>query len=108
MGTTISVNLNEAATMRLAFSQARAGRRVAARCVAPSRANRHRGACVRSVSVGSMRFDAHGGVNRIRFQGRLSRRHTLRPGRYELTITATDDAGSRSRARVLAFTVLAG
>ena len=55
-----------------------------------------------------MSFNAHGGVNRIRFQGRLSRRHTLRPGRYKLTVTATDEAGSRSRARVLAFTVLAG
>jgi hypothetical protein len=107
LGTTISVNLNEAAKMRLAFSQARAGRRVGRRCVAPSRANRHRRACVRTVSVGSMSFNAHGGVNRIRFQGRLSRRHTLRPGRYKLTITATDEAGSRSRARVLAFTVLA-
>jgi len=58
--------------------------------------------------VGSLTFTDHGGINRVRFQGRLSRRHTLRPGRYELTITATDQAGSRSRARALAFTVLAG
>jgi len=108
VGTTISLNLNEAARMRLAFSQARPGRRVAGRCVAPSRANRHRGACVRTVSVGSLSFKAHGGINRIRFQGQLSRHHTLRPERYELTITTTDDADSRSRARVLAFTVLAG
>jgi hypothetical protein len=107
IGTTIRVNLNEAATLRLAFSHARTGRRVGRRCVAPSRANRHRRACVRTVSAGSMSFHAHAGINRIRFQGRLSRRNALRPGRYKLAITATDGAGSRSRPRVLAFTVLA-
>jgi hypothetical protein len=107
VGTTIRANLNEAATLRLAFSQARTGRRVGRRCVAPSRANRHRRACVRTVSAGSMSFNAHAGTNRIRFQGRLSRPHALRPGRYKLTITATDTAGSRSRPRVLAFTVRA-
>ena len=54
-----------------------------------------------------MSVNAHNGINRISFQGQLSRRHALRPGRYRLTITATGGAGSRSRARVLAFTVLA-
>jgi hypothetical protein len=106
-GTTIRVNLNEAATVRLAFAQTRAGRRVGRRCLAPSRARRHRRACLRTVSAGSLSFKAHGGINRVRFQGRLSRRHALTPGRYRLTITATDEAGSRSRARVLAFTILA-
>jgi hypothetical protein len=42
-------------------------------------------------------FDAHGGQNQIRFQGRVSKARTLAPGRYTLRITARDSAGNGSQ-----------
>jgi hypothetical protein len=51
---------------------------------------------------------AHAGANRLRFQGRLSRRRALSPGTYRLTgvpSTADADAGV---ARRTTFTLLPG
>jgi hypothetical protein len=82
-GATISFKLAAAARARLAFSQSGSGRR-----------------------VGSLTIKAHGGTNRLRFNGRLSRRRSLKPGRYALTITALDPVGNRSCARTVGFTLL--
>jgi hypothetical protein len=49
--------------------------------------------------------NAHAGTNKVRFQGRLSRSKKLKPGRYTLTITATDSAGNRSRPNSTSFTI---
>jgi hypothetical protein len=46
------------------------------------------------------------GANHIRFQGRLSRTRTLKPGRYALTISATNAAGQRGISGSLSFTVV--
>jgi hypothetical protein len=80
---TISFKLSAAARVTLAFSRLRSRRRVASRTI-----------------------EAHAGTNRLRFRGRLSRRRSLKPGRYTLTITALDRAGEKSRPRSLSFTVL--
>ena len=45
------------------------------------------------------------GANRVRFSGRV-RNKPLRPGRYRLTLTATDAAGVSSRPKRLAFEVV--
>jgi uncharacterized delta-60 repeat protein len=45
------------------------------------------------------------GGNRVRFSGRVGRR-TLRPGRYRATLTAVDQAGSRSKASAVRFRIV--
>jgi hypothetical protein len=67
--------------------------------------NRRRKACRRYVAVKpALTFrNQAAGSRRIRFEGRLSRRKTLKPGSYRLTLRARDLAGNRSsplRARV--------
>jgi hypothetical protein len=106
-GMTISFRLSKPGKATLAFSRASGGRKVGRRCVAPTRPNRHNPRCTRQVSVGTFSVNAHAGLNRVPFQGRLSKHRTLRPGRYELRITATDAAGKRSTPRTASFTVLA-
>jgi hypothetical protein len=49
--------------------------------------------------------EAGGGNRRISFQGRLSRHKTLKPGRYSVTITATNASGHAS-AKAMAFTIV--
>ncbi len=101
VGTRIRFSLSEPATVKLAFAAQRAGRRVGRHCRRPSRRLRRRRRCTRFVTA-SPRVTIKGaraGSNSVRFQGRLSRRRRLRPGRYRLTATATDAAGNRSRPK---------
>ena len=81
------------------------GRQINRRCVAPDRSNRTRRRCTRFIKAGSLSFTGHAGLNRIKFDGRLSRTQTLTVGSYRLTVDATDSAGTRSRARTATFTI---
>lgn len=83
--TTIRFTLPEAAHMKLSFAR-RSGRRFR--------------------SAGSIGVRGHAGVNKLRFNGRLTRRKTLRPGRYRLTLRATDRFGNHSAAKKLTFRLL--
>ena len=105
VGTTFSFTLNEQARVSLAFTQRRAGRRVKGRCVAPTKRNRHKRACRRTVPRGTLTFAAHPGVNKVSFQGRTSRTRKLKPGRYTVTVTASNSAG-RSSPKTLSFTIV--
>jgi hypothetical protein len=58
------------------------------------------------VTAGRLTFTAHGGTNRVAFQGRISPVKKLKPGRYTLAITATNSAGARSAPRSLSFTIV--
>ena len=107
VGTTISFKLSEAAKTTLTFAQPTTGRKVGKRCVAVTRANRKKPKCTIPNVRGTLTFNAHAGTNRVRFQGRLSRSKKLKPGRYTLTITATDSAGNRSNAKATSFTIVA-
>ncbi len=101
VATTIRFSLSERATVRLTFAQRRSGRMVGHSCRRATAALAGRPACTRyvrvspSVTIGG----ARAGANRVRFQGRLSRARTLLPGRYRLTVVATDAAGNRSRPK---------
>jgi N-acetylneuraminic acid mutarotase len=106
LGTTFTFTLNEQATVTFTFVQQLPGRRVKGRCAAPSSNNRHRRACKRTATRGSLTFTGHSGPNTVSFQGRLSRSQKLAPGRYALLITATNAAGLRSTTRPLTFTIL--
>jgi len=106
-GTTIRFSVSEASTVKLRFRRAAAGRRVAGRCVKPTRRNRSRRPCTRLVRVrGSVSRPVDAGARRIRFAGRLSARRSLRPGRYQLVLTATDAAGNVSTPDRARFTLL--
>jgi hypothetical protein len=50
-------------------------------------------------------FNAAAGPHKLFFDGRLSRRRTLRPGRYELDVTATAN-GLTSKPQKLLLTLL--
>ncbi|HEV7364119.1 MAG TPA: hypothetical protein VGN71_06965 [Solirubrobacteraceae bacterium] len=108
VGTTISFRLSGAARAALTFSQPKTGRRVRSRCRSLTRANRRNPRCTLPNVRGSLSVAAHAGTNRVRFQGRLSRSRRLRPGRYTLTIRATDSAGNRSGAGSTTFTIVPG
>ncbi len=84
-GTTIRFTISEAATVRLRFRRLAAGRLVGGRCVKPTRLNRSRRRCTRILPVrGSVSLPVTAGARRIRFAGRLSKRRSLKPGRYRL------------------------
>jgi len=102
-GTRITFVLSEAAQVKLHFTRRLPGRRKGHRCVAPKRAKGKR--CTRNISAGTLTISSHTGNNFVRFQGRLSRHKTLKPGRYKLALTAVAN-GKRSKPRTATFTVL--
>jgi len=87
IGTTFSFSLNEPATVTFGFARRVSGHK-------------------RSVAAGRLTFTGHTGTNRVAFQGRISPRKALVPGRYTLAITAINSAGARSAPRSLSFTVV--
>ncbi len=104
-GTTFSFTLNEAAGLRLAFTQPAGGRRVAGRCVAQTRHNLKKHACRRTVTVGVLTLTGSAGSDRVRFEGRLSATKRLKPGHYTLMLSAFAD-GLSSAARTVHFTIV--
>jgi hypothetical protein len=107
VGTTFAFSLNEPATVTLTFTHSVPGRRVAGRCVAPSHGNAHRVRCKRTVTAGSFGVSGKTGLNKLRFQGRLSSTTALKPGSYDVSITARDAHGLKSVSRTLGFTIVA-
>jgi virginiamycin B lyase len=106
-GLTIRYTLSEAARVTLSFERVLRGRKVGRRCVRPTRRNAGRKRCRRHVAVRpALSFpNQAAGRRRIRFEGRLSRRKTLEPGAYRLSLRARDAAGNSS-ARVSAQVVV--
>lgn len=107
VGTTISFRVDEQSTTMLSFSRLLVGRKVGRRCLAATRARRHRRRCTRVVGVRpSLSYTTTAGLHRLRFQGRLTRRTKLSPGRYRVNVTARDSAGNVSQMKSATFTVL--
>ena len=82
-GAKISYTLSEHARVALAFEKKK------------RRARSTKGTLVRTGNAGR---------NSVSFSGRIGRR-ALKPGAYLLTVTATDDAGNRSRPKQAPFTI---
>jgi hypothetical protein len=85
-GTRVRVSLSEAASVRFVVRRRSDGRR-----------------------IGSFVRPAASGQSSVFFSGRLrvrGRALSLAPGRYRLTLVATDPSGNRSAARRLSFRVL--
>jgi len=105
-GTTFRWDVSAAGTVRIAVARLLPGRRVGARCVAPSRKNRSRRACTRALTRGTLTRAIAAGKGSLRFSGRLGRK-ALAPGRHRATITATVTGGTaRSAARTATFTIV--
>ena len=106
VGTTISFRLDVAANVRLGFERKTKGRRAGRRCVKPTPRNRRKRACARFVSKGrTSSFVAQDGLNRVRFQGRLSRSKRLALGTYRVVVNTSNAAG-RSKRNGPTFTIV--
>ena len=106
-GTTFSYTLNEPATLSLAFTQKHPGRQLAHRCQTPSKTNRDKPRCTRTLTIATLTATGHAGPNHLPFKGRILHAKKLGPGTYTLVITAHAFA-STSRPRTLTFTILPG
>src|SRR6185503_8128882 len=100
-GTTFRFRLSENAAVRIVVARKLAGRRKGKRCVAPTRKLRRAKRCSRFKTKHTLRrAKGVAGLNRVAYSGRVGTTK-LRPGTYRATLTATDAAGNRSRARTV-------
>jgi hypothetical protein len=107
VGTTFTFTLNLAGTVKLSFTRPGSGRLAAGgRCLAPNRRSRKRLAC--ALVAGTVTHPAHAGVNKVTFQGRVSRGTRLAPGSYVLVLTAIGANGQASTPQTIAFTIARG
>ena len=100
--TQVSYELNAAASVRFTLQRYRGGRRVGGRCVKATTSNRRQKICTRLVRVrGGFTRSRAAGTDRFTFTGRVAGR-PLRPGRYGLVATPTDNGrtGTPTRARL--------
>jgi hypothetical protein len=91
VGTRVGYTLNEAASVSFKVTRRVRGRRVKRGkrrvCVKPTRKNRHKRRCTRTVTLkGGFTRTGAAGANSFRFTGRL-RGRKLKPGRYRLVAT---------------------
>jgi hypothetical protein len=94
VGTTIRFVVSEDARVRFLFERPTVGRRAGSRCVKTTRRNRARRRCTRWVRDGAFTLNRKAGLNRVKFNGRLSARRKLRLGKHRVTLTPTDAAGN--------------
>jgi hypothetical protein len=103
-GTTLKLDLSEAARVRFAVLVKKTGRKVGRKCRKPTRKNRRRKRCTRLVAKGAFSRSAPQGRSKVAFSGRIGRR-ALRRGRYVIRATPTDAAGNKGSRRALSFTI---
>jgi hypothetical protein len=96
--------VSEASRVQLAIRLRLPGRRKGSRCVKPSRKLRKARKCFRLQTVGALRRSATAGSNAVPFSGRIGTKK-LKPGRYQVDVAATDEAGNKSTIASAPFTV---
>jgi streptogramin lyase len=106
LGTTFSFALSEPSSVSFSFTEHLTGRRVGHVCVAQGRRNVKHKRCERAMVAGALSLSGSGGANRVVFQGWLEPAKKLSPGRYTLTMIATNFAGGRSAPQSLHFTIV--
>jgi dipeptidyl aminopeptidase/acylaminoacyl peptidase len=108
VGMTISFRLSEAGRVTLGFQKKTKGRRVGGKCRKQTSHNRSKRRCTRFVSAGSVPgFAGKAGLNKVRFQGRLTTRRRLGLGTYRLVLSVVDNAANRSKRNGPTFTIVA-
>lgn len=103
-GATLTWRVDERATVAFTLARAARGFRSGSRCVARAPRTGRRRPCTRWLAAGTLPARTGEGAGTLRVTGRVGRR-TLAPGRYRLTLRATDGAGNRSSPRTVAFTI---
>ena len=83
VGTTISFKISERAKATLTFKRKTPGKN---------------GGKPKYKAAGKLSLNAKAGKRRVRFQGRVSRSKTLKPGTYRVVVGARDAAGNRAKA----------
>jgi hypothetical protein len=107
VGTTVSFQLSQAASVTLSFERVLTGVRSGHRCVAPGRSAGKRQRCSRLVLVaGGVQRSAHAGVNRIHFEGVLDGATRLSPGSYRLSLAARSASATGTAVQHPIFTLL--
>ncbi len=106
VGTTFSFNLSKPATVKLAFTQKAAGRKVRGACKAPNPSNASKRRCVRTIVAGTLSLPGHAGLNKLRFQGLLPSGKSLKLGSYNVSLTARDSGGLQSASHSLSFSIV--
>jgi hypothetical protein len=104
LGTTFSFSLNEPASVTFTFTEQVGGRKVGKKCVASTKKNSGKRRCARTVIPGALTFSAHAGINKVRFEGLISKAKRLGPGTYTLLAIATA-SGKHSTTQTLSFTI---
>lgn len=102
-GTTVRFKLSKAAKVTFRFEVRQIGRRVGGHCRRRTRGNANRRHCVRYVLVRRRSFsvNAVAGLNRVRFDGRTSRRRALRTNRrYRMVLRAKAGSDLSTRKRL--------
>ncbi|MGK2937510.1 MAG: hypothetical protein ACSLFR_06860, partial [Solirubrobacteraceae bacterium] len=94
-GAQLRFTINKPATVKFRFAKGTVGRKVGSSCVRRTRQNASKKRCVYYTAVpGSFSVKpAAAGDYRVRFQGRITPKHALTPGRYQATATATGTDG---------------
>ncbi len=88
VGTTFSFSLDRPATAQLRFTRLTIGHKQ------------------RRVAAGTLKLRADAGINRVHFQGRLSRTRKLPLGTYAVKLTASSAGGRSATTRALTFTIV--
>jgi hypothetical protein len=91
LGTKLSLTSSEAGKVKLSITKSTSGRRVGGRCVKPSRSNRRRPRCTRTIAVATRSATLAAGTSSLALP-------KLPPGRYTVSLIATDAAGNRAKA----------
>jgi hypothetical protein len=104
-GTTFSYTLSEASRAVFTLARRSPGRKSGKRCVKPKRSNRTKKRCIRYTLAGSFAVQSAAGSNLHRFSGRIGTRR-LKPGKYRVTLVATDAAGNRSTPKRFNITIV--
>ncbi|HEY5192618.1 MAG TPA: FG-GAP repeat protein [Solirubrobacteraceae bacterium] len=104
VGTSFSFTLNEAASVKLAFTKHVRGREINGMCDIEPRGRQGR-ICTRTITKGALTLSGRAGKNKLVFQGRVTASDKLGPGSYTVAITATSSAG-HSATHSLDFTIV--
>jgi hypothetical protein len=102
-GTYFSFSSSTAGELQIVFRRQQPGRKHGPLCVAPTRENRHRAACIRLGPAARLPVDASAGENYLSFDGRLSASARLKPGNYVATVEL---AGTFEVLGTLRFTIV--
>lgn len=106
-GSTLSFTVNERSTATIQIQKPKKGRRSKGKCRKPTRKNRKGKRCKRWVKAAPTltRRNVGPGKVSIKFTGRV-RRKALKRGSYRASITVTDAAKNRAKARNASFRIV--